>query len=197
MFTDHSTNRGTLHGPLHVPSSLTQKVLWLPEERTQTNIPPPLLLNQKVITISSLVIPRCEDFFNNGIVTNSCSFKKRSIMPETRVVVDDIKAFPNIYRIFQFHQFDWMNNASGEYSSHLAREFYESYATTLMNFTAETETTKWGKKDLASTWGPLNSIMVRGKWIDISEATINKMMHGLEYTAPDSIGLFKTSCGHQ
>ncbi|KAH0781386.1 hypothetical protein KY290_000984 [Solanum tuberosum] len=111
-------------------------------------------------------------------------------MPETRVVVVDIKAFPDIYRAFQFHQFDRMNNAPGEYSSHLTREFYSSYSATLMNFAADTKTTKRGQKDIAITWGPLISIMVRGKSIDISEATINRMLHGPEYTAPTSVGLF-------
>uniref|UniRef100_M1DI74 Integrase core domain containing protein n=1 Tax=Solanum tuberosum TaxID=4113 RepID=M1DI74_SOLTU len=105
-------------------------------------------------------------------------FKRRAIIPETRVVVGDIKAFPEIYRTFQFHQFDWMNNAPGEYSSHLTKEFYSSYAATLMNFPAETVTTKPGKKYIAITWGPLNSIIVRGKPIDISETTINRMLHG-------------------
>ncbi|KAH0748361.1 hypothetical protein KY290_027593 [Solanum tuberosum] len=136
-------------------------------------------------------VDRCEDFFNNGNVNKSGSFKNRPIMPETRVVVADIKAFPYIYQTFQFHQFDWMSNAPGEYSSHLTREFYSSYAATLMNFVVGIETTKWGQKDVAITLGPLNLIMVRGKSIDISEATINKMLHGLEYTAPASVGLFE------
>ncbi|KAH0669644.1 hypothetical protein KY285_023804 [Solanum tuberosum] len=60
---------------------------------------------------SMWIVHRCEDFFNNQIVNKSGGFKNRPIMPETTVVVDDIKAFPDIYRTFQFHQFDWMNNA--------------------------------------------------------------------------------------
>jgi len=112
-------------------------------------------------------------------------------MPETRVVVADVKAFSDIYRIFQLHQFDWMDNVPGEYSNHLTREFYSSYATTLMNFAADTETTKRGQKDMASTWGPLNSIIVRGKSIDISKASINRIFYGLEYSAPASVGLFE------
>ncbi|KAH0698466.1 hypothetical protein KY284_012681 [Solanum tuberosum] len=47
-------------------------------------------------------------------------------MPETRVVVAGIKAFPDIYRTFQFHQFNWIDNAPVEYSYHLTREFYSS-----------------------------------------------------------------------
>uniref|UniRef100_M1DJR1 Uncharacterized protein n=1 Tax=Solanum tuberosum TaxID=4113 RepID=M1DJR1_SOLTU len=92
-----------------------------------------------------------EDFFKNGIVNNSGDFKNRPIMLETSVVVADIKSFRDIYRIFQVHQFDLMNNAPREYSSHLTRDFYASYAATLMNFTAETETTERVQKDLAST----------------------------------------------
>lgn len=73
-------------------------------------------------------------------------------MPKTRVMVYDTKAFPDIYPTFQFHQFDWMNNLHGEYSSHLAREFYSSCETTLMKFAVETKTTKHGQKDIAITW---------------------------------------------
>uniref|UniRef100_M1DG46 Integrase core domain containing protein n=1 Tax=Solanum tuberosum TaxID=4113 RepID=M1DG46_SOLTU len=39
--------------------------------------------------------------------------------------------------------------------------------------------------------GPLNSIFVRGTSIDISEDTINRMLHGPEYTAPTSVDLFE------
>uniref|UniRef100_M1D9B6 Putative plant transposon protein domain-containing protein n=1 Tax=Solanum tuberosum TaxID=4113 RepID=M1D9B6_SOLTU len=67
----------------------------------------------------------------------------------------------------------------------------DTAAATLMNFAADTETTKRGQKDMASTWGPLNSIIVRGKSIDISEALINRMLYGPEYSAPVSVGLFE------
>uniref|UniRef100_M1DIF0 Integrase core domain containing protein n=1 Tax=Solanum tuberosum TaxID=4113 RepID=M1DIF0_SOLTU len=69
-------------------------------------------------------------------------------MPETRVVVADIKVFPNIYQTFQVYHFGWMDNAPGEYSCHLTKEFYSSYAATLMNFAADTETTKRVKKEI-------------------------------------------------
>uniref|UniRef100_M1DZX6 Putative plant transposon protein domain-containing protein n=1 Tax=Solanum tuberosum TaxID=4113 RepID=M1DZX6_SOLTU len=48
-----------------------------------------------------------------------------------------------------------------------------------------------GAEGNCRTWGPLNSIMVRGTSVDISEATINMMLHGSEYTASASVGLFK------
>uniref|UniRef100_M1DW84 Putative plant transposon protein domain-containing protein n=1 Tax=Solanum tuberosum TaxID=4113 RepID=M1DW84_SOLTU len=89
--------------------------------------------------------------FKNGVVNNSGSFKNRSIMPEARVGVADIISFPDIYRIFQMHQFEWINNAPGEFYSHLTREFYALYVATLMNFVVETKTTKWGQKDIAIT----------------------------------------------
>uniref|UniRef100_M1DTY9 Integrase core domain containing protein n=1 Tax=Solanum tuberosum TaxID=4113 RepID=M1DTY9_SOLTU len=43
----------------------------------------------------------------------------------------------------------------------------------------------------SSSEGPLNSIMVRGKSIDISETTINRMLHGPEYTTPTLVDLFE------
>ncbi|KAH0693054.1 hypothetical protein KY285_020151 [Solanum tuberosum] len=93
---------------------------------------------------SMWTVNRSKEFFDNGIVNKIRGFKIRAIMPETRLVVADIEAFVEIYRIFQLHQFDWMDNASGEYTSHLTRELYSSYTATLMNFAADTETTKHG-----------------------------------------------------
>ncbi|KAH0685649.1 hypothetical protein KY290_017171 [Solanum tuberosum] len=136
-------------------------------------------------------VNRSKEFFDNGIVNKTRGFKNRAIMPEIRVVVADIRAFSDIYQIFQLHQFDWMDNALGEYSTHLTRKFYSSYAATLINFAADTETTKHGLKDMAITWAPLNSIIVWGKSTDISEVSINRMLHGPEYFAPAAVGLFE------
>ncbi|KAH0725181.1 hypothetical protein KY284_001046 [Solanum tuberosum] len=99
---------------------------------------PNLAMRQHLIDCycSMWTVNRSEEFFNNGIVNKTGGFKNRAIMLETRVVVDYIKENPDIYQIFQLHQFDWMDNAPREYSSHLAREFYSSYAATLMNFFA-------------------------------------------------------------
>ncbi|KAH0736615.1 hypothetical protein KY285_012322 [Solanum tuberosum] len=133
--------------------------------------PNPALRPQVIVCYRSMwTVSRSKEFFDNGIVNKTGGFKNRAIMLEIRVVVVDIKVFSDIYQIFQLHQFDWMDNAPGEYSSHLTREFYSSYAAKLMNFAADIETTKHGQKDIAITWGPLNSIIVRGKSIDISEA---------------------------
>lgn len=69
-------------------------------------------------------VNQSKEFSNNAIVANNGSKKA------------DIKAFPEIYRTLQFHQFDWMNNASRGYSNHLDKELYSSYTTTLMKFVA-------------------------------------------------------------
>uniref|UniRef100_M1DQL5 Putative plant transposon protein domain-containing protein n=1 Tax=Solanum tuberosum TaxID=4113 RepID=M1DQL5_SOLTU len=123
--------------------------------------PNPTLRPQLIACYRSMwTVNRSKEFFDNGIVNKTGGIKNQAIMSETRVVVADVKAFSDIYRIFQLHQFDWMDNAPGEYSSHLTREFYSSYAATLMNFAADTETTKRGQKDMASTWDPLNSIII-------------------------------------
>uniref|UniRef100_M1DP38 Uncharacterized protein n=1 Tax=Solanum tuberosum TaxID=4113 RepID=M1DP38_SOLTU len=46
-----------------------------------------------------------EEFFNKGIVSKLGEFRKRPPMPETRVVMADIQAFSEIYRLFQIHKF--------------------------------------------------------------------------------------------
>ncbi|KAH0698823.1 hypothetical protein KY284_013038 [Solanum tuberosum] len=100
-----------------------------------------LVLRQQLIDYfrSMWTVNRSEYFFNNGIVNKLGGFKNRLLMPETRVVMADIQAFPDIYRLFQLHQFEWMNNAPGEYTGHLPREFYVIYAATLMNMVPETK----------------------------------------------------------
>ncbi|KAK4726943.1 hypothetical protein R3W88_031860 [Solanum pinnatisectum] len=154
--------------------------------------PNPALRPQLIACYRSMwTVNRSEYFFNNGIVTKIGKFKSRSIMPESSVVVADIKVLLDIYRTFEFHQFDWIDNAPRDYSYYLTREFYSLYAATLMNFSADTETTKRGQSDIAMTWGPLNSIIVRGKSVDILEATIKRMLHGPEYSALASVGLFE------
>ncbi|KAH0722604.1 hypothetical protein KY290_005254 [Solanum tuberosum] len=87
-------------------------------------------------------VNRSEDFFEKGIMSRSGGFRKRPLMPETRVVMADIQAFSDIYRLFQIHQFEWMTNTPGEYTSYLPREFYVVYAATLLNMVVETETTE-------------------------------------------------------
>lgn len=51
-----------------------------------------------------------------------------------------------------------------------------------MNFVADTESTKKGQKTFVATWGPLDAVLVRGKFVDISETTIKRMIHDPEYT---------------
>ncbi|KAH0715118.1 hypothetical protein KY284_008023 [Solanum tuberosum] len=49
---------------------------------------------------SMWTVNRSEDFSKNGIMNKSGSFKDRPLMPEIRVVMADIQAFPDIYRLF-------------------------------------------------------------------------------------------------
>uniref|UniRef100_M1DZG0 Putative plant transposon protein domain-containing protein n=1 Tax=Solanum tuberosum TaxID=4113 RepID=M1DZG0_SOLTU len=82
-------------------------------------------------------------------------------------------------------------NAPGEYTNHLPRDFYAIYAATLMSIAVETETTKRAQKTLATTLDHLDTVTVRGKIVNISEETINRILQGPEYTTPASIGLFE------
>ncbi|KAH0720142.1 hypothetical protein KY284_005172 [Solanum tuberosum] len=154
--------------------------------------PDPVVRQQLIDCYCSMwTVDRLEDFFKNGIVSESGGFSSRSVIPETRVVASDIQAFPDIYKIFRMHQFVLINKSHGEFSRHITRELYAFYAAVLMNFVIDIETTKRGQKAFTSTWRPLNSIVGRGKSVDIAKATINRMLHGPEYTAPPSICLFK------
>ncbi|KAH0715018.1 hypothetical protein KY284_007923 [Solanum tuberosum] len=136
-------------------------------------------------------VDRSEEFFNKGIVGKSGGFRKRPLMPETRVVMEDIQVFPEIYRLFQLHQFEWMNNDPRVYTSHLPRELYAIYLATLMNKAAKIESSKRAQKAIAATFNLLETITVWGEVVDISEALINRMLHDPEYSSSASVGLFK------
>uniref|UniRef100_M1DLB9 Uncharacterized protein n=1 Tax=Solanum tuberosum TaxID=4113 RepID=M1DLB9_SOLTU len=64
---------------------------------------PDLALRPQLIAFyrSMWTVNRSKEFFNNGIVNKTRGFKNRAIMPETWVVVADIKEFSDIYKIFQ------------------------------------------------------------------------------------------------
>uniref|UniRef100_M1D9X6 Integrase core domain containing protein n=1 Tax=Solanum tuberosum TaxID=4113 RepID=M1D9X6_SOLTU len=63
--------------------------------------PNPALRPQLISCYRSMwTVNRCKEFFENAIVNKTGGFKNREIMPETSVVVADIKVFPDIYRIF-------------------------------------------------------------------------------------------------
>uniref|UniRef100_M1DND4 PiggyBac transposable element-derived protein domain-containing protein n=1 Tax=Solanum tuberosum TaxID=4113 RepID=M1DND4_SOLTU len=150
------TNTSPLVANTEVETGVREEVVNREDEEEITNDdtmvmyvnaqePNPALRPQLIAYYRSMwTVNQSKEFFDNGIVNKTGGFKNRAIIPETKVVVDDIKAFMDNYRIFQLHQFDWMDNAPREYSSHLTREFYSSYTATLMNFSADTETTKRG-----------------------------------------------------
>ena len=56
-----------------------------------------------------------------------------------------------------------MDNTLGDCLSHLTKDFYTSYTTTLKNFAIVSQTIKRGPKEFATTLCPLESIIVRGQ----------------------------------
>lgn len=100
-------------------------------------------------------------------------------------------AFLHNQNLFKQHQFEWMTKNPGKYVRHLTKEFYASYAASLMNFVAHTETTKKGKKTVTTTWTSLAQVIVRDEVVEISETTINMFLHGPEYTTTTTMGLFE------
>ena len=82
-------------------------------------------------------------------------------------------------------------NEPGDCYSHRIKEFYTSYAATLMNLASPSETTKHGQKDSVATLDPLDSVIFRDKSNDILESSINRILHGTDYMAPLSVWLFE------
>ncbi|KAH0780907.1 hypothetical protein KY290_000505 [Solanum tuberosum] len=63
--------------------------------------PNPALRPQLIACYRSMwTVNMSKEFFDNGIVNKTGGFKNRAIIFETRVVVADVKAFSDIYRIF-------------------------------------------------------------------------------------------------
>lgn len=51
-----------------------------------------------------------------------------------------------------------------------------------MKITTDTETRKRAQKMFASTLAHLDTILIRGKTVNISKETINRMLHDPKYT---------------
>ncbi|KAH0781459.1 hypothetical protein KY290_001057 [Solanum tuberosum] len=83
-----------------------------------------------------------------------------------------------------------MNKKQGNFARHLTKEIYSSYASLLINL-AYTESSKKWKKTTTSKLGRQVQEIVRGERVDISENTINRFLHGLNYTAPTTLGQYK------
>uniref|UniRef100_A0A3Q7I2X6 Uncharacterized protein n=1 Tax=Solanum lycopersicum TaxID=4081 RepID=A0A3Q7I2X6_SOLLC len=58
---------------------------------------------------------------------------------------------------------DYMDNTLGDCLSHLTKEFYTSYPTTLKNVVEVSETIKRGPKEFTTTLCPLESIIIGGQ----------------------------------
>ena len=52
-------------------------------------------------------------------------------MEEPRYRLEELKALPNIWPVFEQYGFRWMAEPSGHYSLELVQEFYASYATSV------------------------------------------------------------------
>lgn len=89
-----------------------------------------------------------KEFFHQGIVTKTCNLKNWVILPEFRVVSSDIKIFPDIYMMFQFHKLERMDSSSGDYSNHLTNEFNPSYGSMLIKLHQSTNQQNTGRKML-------------------------------------------------
>ncbi|KAG5590862.1 hypothetical protein H5410_041376 [Solanum commersonii] len=77
------------------------------------------------------------------------------IVPESRVINNNLSAIPKIQDLFQRHKFEWMVRQSGHYGRHLTREFYASYIASLLK-SITSKLSKKRKKEAARQLAPLD-----------------------------------------
>lgn len=74
-----------------------------------------------------------------GLTKHSSGYQNKVIIPEIRVVMDNLHVVPAVKKLFDSHHFEWMGQPQGSCRVLITQEFYVVYAATLLNsFTKET-----------------------------------------------------------
>lgn len=136
-----------------------------------------------VLLHSQWTLPITKEIFTKGLTKGSGGFQWQVIIPEVRVIIDQLDGMPNIKAVFDSYQFSWMAQQPGHYGPTIIMEFYSCYAASLLK-SVDGGNSKNLKKQLVLQLDLLDHVVVRVAWVDISETTINKFPFGPHYKAP-------------
>uniref|UniRef100_M1D9B9 Integrase core domain containing protein n=1 Tax=Solanum tuberosum TaxID=4113 RepID=M1D9B9_SOLTU len=100
----------------------------------------------------------------------------RALTKERRVLTSILHKAPVIEDLLRRHRCEGMTRGLSNYNEEMTREFYASYATTAQN-----SISKWA---MPVAQPPLQSTLMWGFQVDISEATICRFIYGPAHTLP-------------
>ncbi|KAM3217714.1 putative protein isoform X1 [Capsicum annuum] len=133
---------------------------------------------QRELTNVRWLVPGMRSIYQRDMALNEKGHPKRSIFEEPRIRTEDLAAVPEVKATFDRYQLGWMGEAPGRYSPEMVREFFASYAASLSSSTP--------KGQLVKNQPPMDRVQVRGRLVDISERTIQRLLFGTEFKAPTS-----------
>lgn len=61
------------------------------------------------------LVPGSREIFDHGLSKKSTGIRKRAIVPEIRVIIENLTTMPEIKELFEKHHFEWMNRPQGYY----------------------------------------------------------------------------------
>ncbi|MCE3049225.1 hypothetical protein HAX54_044417 [Datura stramonium] len=113
-----------------------------------------------------------------GLTTTVRGHLKRSIAEEVRIIDSELAEYPDIERQYKFYGLGWISESTGYYQPNMVHEFYKNYVSTLEG------QCKKGQNPAEMHF--LLCVRVREEMVDISIATINRMMYGPDFMRPAS-----------
>lgn len=99
---------------------------------------------------------------------------KRPISEEMKIITIGLNRYPQVEKAFKDYDLAWTTKRGESFCPTLVQEFYANYQATLENMC------KKGEK--AADMPNLNKISIRGVMVDLSDSTINRFLHGPNFT---------------
>lgn len=129
---------------------------------------------------------RCQRDFIQGLTKGSGWFQRQVVIPEVRVLIDQLDRIPEIRDVFESYQFGWIAQPPGYYGPAIIEEFYFNYVASLLN-SIQSNHSKRLKKQLACRLSPQAYVMVHGVRVDSSKTTIHRFLFSLDYRSPPNV----------
>ncbi|PHU03334.1 hypothetical protein BC332_28585 [Capsicum chinense] len=134
-------------------------------------------------------ISKAQKIFFDGLRRTNRRVVKRPIIEEKRIIIKGLSGYPEVEKKFYDYNLGWTTRGGNSFYPKLVRDFYENYQARLENICRE------GEK--AAGQPLLDKVPIRGVMVDVFEATINRFLHGPNFTPRATSPTFYAQLKHR
>ncbi|PHU07576.1 hypothetical protein BC332_24065 [Capsicum chinense] len=145
--------------------------------------------NPKVRDGTRWQIPKAQKNFFDGLCRTNRRAVKRIIFEKKRIITKGLSRDLEVEQKFHGYDLGCTTRGGNSFCPTLVREFYENYQSLLENMCREGE--KIAHQPL------LDKVSVWGVMVDVSEETINRFLHGLNFTPQATSTTFYARLKHR